>query len=155
MFNKICNEFVCKWSIDNGRKKSPTVQQPEARVARESFTNRHLHIGNIDIDFITFLCYQHFLQYFQGGKMNKNWNPIEMIKYFSPCQLWDCSGISQIGFTFSHICRCEDEDRNKCNREKTFTLFKRLRKHYFWPVGEERKYSTCLNNWSSVSSPTN
>ena len=96
-----------------------------------------------------------FLPYFQGGKMNKNWNPIEMTKYFSPCQLWDCSGISQIGFTFSHRSRCEDEDRNKCNREQTFTLFKRLRKHYFWPVGEERKYSTCLNNWSSVSSPIN
>ena len=73
-----------EWSIGNGGEKSSTAQQPEARVARESFTNRHLHIGNIDIDFITFLCYQHFLQYFQGGKMNKNWNPIEMIKYSLP-----------------------------------------------------------------------
>ena len=35
------------------------------------FTNRHLHIGNVDIDFITFLCYQHYCRIFKGKDEQK------------------------------------------------------------------------------------
>ena len=72
-------------------------------------------------------------------QLNKNCNPIKMIKYISSCQLWNCSGKSQIAFTFSSQSMTQMKMNVSENGRTTFMLFKRLGKHYFWPVGGGEK----------------